>query len=61
VDDPIRFGRGDLVAFSPLGSSSSGTIYLTDGRSELWAVVLYGATARVRVWRFDRTAGRWRL
>lgn len=61
LDDPVKFGRSDLVSFSPLGSSSSGTLYLTDGGEELWAVVLFGPTTRVRVWRYDSRGGRWVL
>lgn len=49
-DDPVRFGVADLASFSPAGSATSGTVFLTDGR-ETMAVVLYGPTARVRVWR----------
>ncbi|MDH3785422.1 MAG: hypothetical protein OEV00_08870 [Acidobacteriota bacterium] len=51
--DPIRFGQSDLVSFAPDGSSSSGTVFLTDGRQEVAAVVLYGGTGRVRVWRWN--------
>lgn len=61
LDDPLQFGRSDLLAFSPSGSASSGTLYLTDGRHSLRAVVLFGPTARVRVWRLDTREGRWRL
>ncbi len=61
LDDPVRFGRSDLVSFSPLGTASSGTIYVTDRRRRLYAVVLYGRSARVRVWRYDTRSGRWRL
>ena len=61
VVDPLQFGRSDLVVFSPAGSASSGTLYLTDGRYALRAVVLFGPTARVRVWRLDTREGRWRL
>jgi len=61
LDDPVKFGRSDLVSFSPLGSSSSGTVYITDGRHKLYAVVLFGPTARVRVWRFDTRQGEWKL
>jgi prepilin-type N-terminal cleavage/methylation domain-containing protein len=61
LDDPVKFGRSNLVSFSPLGSSSSGTLYLTDGRHKLYAVVLFGPTARVRVWRYDLREGVWRL
>jgi len=58
LDDPVKFGRSDIISFSPSGSASSGTIYLSDGES-LYAVVLYGPTARTRVWRFDAARRRW--
>jgi len=59
--DPVQFGSSDIVSFSPLGNSSSGTLYLTDGRAGLCAVVLFGPSARVRVWRYDPVARRWSL
>ena len=58
--DPIKFGRSDVVSFSPLGRSSSGTVYLDDGAGGLWAVVLYGPTVRVRIWCWDGRARVWR-
>lgn len=60
-DDPVRFGRSDLVSFSPVGSASSGTLYVTDGKSALYAVVLFGPTARLRVWRYRPLERRWTL
>ena len=60
-DDPVRFGRSDLVSFSPLGSASSGTLYLTDGKHRQYGVVLFGPTARVRVWRYDSRTNQWSL
>ncbi len=57
--DPVQFGRSDLVAFSPQGTASSGTLYVTDGH-ELFAIVLFGATARVRVWHYDGRDRQWR-
>ena len=57
----MRFGRSDLISFGPLGTASGGTLYLTDSRHRLYAVVLYGRTARVRVWRYDTREGRWKL
>jgi len=59
-EDPIRFGSSDIASFSPLGSATSGTAYLTDRAGRLAAVVVYGPTARVRVWMFDAQAGEWR-
>jgi prepilin-type N-terminal cleavage/methylation domain-containing protein len=60
-DDPIDFGRSDLVSFSPLGTASSGTLYVTDGRHRLSGILLFGPTNRVRVWHFDTRVGRWKL
>jgi type II secretory pathway pseudopilin PulG len=61
IDDPVQFGRSDIVAFSPLGRSSSGTLYVTDGRRGLFGIVLFGPASRVRVWRYDSEAGKWTL
>jgi len=57
--DPIRFGRSNIVSFAPDGRASSGTFYLTDDRNRLFGVRLYGASARVRVWRWEREEQRW--
>jgi hypothetical protein len=61
LEDPVKFGRSNIVSFTPLGAASSGTLYLTDGRNELYGLVLFGPTVRVRVWRFDCRTGRWTL
>jgi type II secretory pathway pseudopilin PulG len=61
LQDPIRFGRADLVSFGPLGTASSGTAYITDGKRTLYAVVLFGPSVRVRVWRYAVKTGRWTL
>ncbi len=58
-DDPVRFGISDLVSFGPVGSASSGTLYVTDGQRGLFAVVLFGPTARLRVWRWLPEERRW--
>ena len=58
--DPVRFGTADIVTFTPQGTATSGTLYISDGRDTIFAVVLYGRTGRIRTWRFDRTAWRWR-
>jgi hypothetical protein len=58
-EDPIRFGRSDIVSFSPLGSVTPGTVYLTDDQGRLAALVLFGATARMRVRFFRSATGEW--
>ncbi|MFQ5877785.1 MAG: Tfp pilus assembly protein FimT/FimU [Acidobacteriota bacterium] len=57
--DPVRFGRSDIITFTPRGTSSSGSLYISDGTRFVVAVVLYGGTGRIRTWRFDRLLWRW--
>jgi prepilin-type N-terminal cleavage/methylation domain-containing protein len=53
-DDPVKFGRSDIVSFSPMGDSSSGTLYLAcKSQKQMYAIVLFGATARISIWRFS--------
>lgn len=56
---PVRFNTSQLCSFSPLGESTSGTIYLTDGQSEIYAVRVYGGSAKIRTLRYDASAKRW--
>lgn len=59
-DDPLRIGNTALVSFSPLGSSTSGTVYVAARRGPQMAIRIYGATGRVRVLMFDAQARQWR-
>jgi len=45
--DPVRFGLSDIITFTPHGTSSSGTLYVSDGHSTVTAVVVYGGTGRL--------------
>jgi type II secretory pathway pseudopilin PulG len=58
--DPVRIGNTNLVSFSPLGSSTSGTIYLAGRDGSQMCVRLLGSTGRVRVLWFDRASASWR-
>ncbi|HKQ96915.1 MAG TPA: prepilin-type N-terminal cleavage/methylation domain-containing protein [Candidatus Polarisedimenticolia bacterium] len=57
--DPVRFGVSDIISFTPVGTASSGTLYVSDGRDTVYAVVLYGRTGRIRTYRYDRATGLW--
>ncbi|MDO8677526.1 MAG: GspH/FimT family pseudopilin [Acidobacteriota bacterium] len=57
--DPLRIGRTALVTFSPLGSSSSGTLYVAAHRGPQMAIRVYGASGRVRVLMFDARTRQW--
>jgi Tfp pilus assembly protein FimT len=58
LHDPIRFGRSDLAVFSHLGTSSPGTLYLTNGY-DLAAVRITNRSGRVRILHYDRNTETW--
>jgi hypothetical protein len=58
--DPVRIGSTNLVSFSPLGSATSGTIYLAGQRGLQACVRIMGSTGRMRVLWFDPGAREWR-
>lgn len=59
-DDPVRIGNTALLAFSPLGSSTSGTLYIAGHRGPQMAIRVFGGTGRVRVMTFDAQTREWR-
>jgi hypothetical protein len=56
--DPIRIG-GALLAFTPEGGATSGTLYLASADRRQFAVRVLGATGRVRVYELDRATRQW--
>lgn len=59
-DDPLRIGNTALLAFSPLGGATSGTLYVAAHRGPQMAIRVFGGTGRVRVLLFDAQARQWR-
>lgn len=59
-DDPLRIGSSALLTFSPLGSATSGTLYVSAHRGPQMAIRVFGATGRIRVLTFDAQARQWR-
>ena len=57
--DPLRIGNTSLLVFSPLGTSTSGTLYVAAHRGPQMAIRVFGATGRVRVLMFDAPAQQW--
>ena len=55
----IELGGGNLLSFSPSGTSSSGSLYLRGRDGSQFAVRVLGATGRVRIERFDRHSNSW--
>ena len=58
-DDPLRIGNTSLLTFSPLGSATSGTLYVAAHRGPQMAIRIFGATGRVRVLMFDAQTQQW--
>lgn len=58
-DDPLRIGNTSLLTFSPIGSATSGTLYVAARRGPQMAIRIFGATGRVRVLVFDAQARQW--
>jgi prepilin-type N-terminal cleavage/methylation domain-containing protein len=55
---PIRFNSSTICSFSPVGSATSGSVFLTDGSDTAGVVIVSGPTARVRLMMFN--GGQWR-
>ena len=58
-DDPLRIGNTLLLTFSPVGSATSGTLYVAAHRGPQMAIRVFGATGRVRVLMFDARTRQW--
>ncbi len=60
LHDPIRFNNSDLASFSSRGTSTPGTVYLTDGRRHLAAVRVNNRAGKVTILRYDPDEEEWR-
>jgi type II secretory pathway pseudopilin PulG len=59
VRDPLHIGRTAIVTFSPLGTATSGTIYVVGADGTQWGVRVLGATGRTRVLRHVPEDDQW--
>lgn len=60
LEDPIRFNDSDIASYGPVGTSTPGSLYVTDGRGELFVVRVLGMTGKVRVMRWDAKTDAWK-
>ena len=60
LDDPIRLGHSDMASFGPMGGSSSGSLYFTDGKRSLAVVRLFGHTGKIEVQDYDPETQTWK-
>lgn len=59
TSSPVQFNRSTICSFAASGTGTPGTIYISDGGGELYAVRVYGASGRVRMLRYDGGRKRW--
>jgi len=57
--DPVRVGSSNLLSFSPLGTATSGTVYVRGRDGTQLAVRVLGATGRMRVLRYVPRTRAW--
>lgn len=50
--DPIKFGKGDILTFSPKATATPGTLYIREGfGDDGWAIRVAGIDGRIRVYK----------
>jgi hypothetical protein len=59
-DDPIRLGSSDILSFSALGTSSSGSLYIRGQRHAQFAIRILGESGKTRLLKFDSSAQQWK-
>ena len=58
--DPIRLGSSDIASFSPLGTSTTGSLYVHGRRDAQYVVRVFGETGKTRVLKFNPRSGEWK-
>lgn len=58
--DPVRLGLSDMVSFTALGTSTSGSLYIRGRRYTQYAIRILGETGKTRLLKFDAHGRRWR-
>jgi type II secretory pathway pseudopilin PulG len=57
--DPIHLGSSNIASFSPVGTSSSGSVYIRSRTRQL-VVRIYGDTGKTRILGFDDRSRQWK-
>ena len=57
--DPLRIGSSRLLSISPLGTATSGTLYVRGRDGTQLGVRVVGATGRTRLIRYDERSRQW--
>ena len=57
--DPIKLGLSNILTFTALGTSSSGSVYVRGRRNTQYVIRIFGETGKTRVLKFDARARQW--
>ena len=57
--DPVRLGSTNILSFTPLGTSTAGSIYVRGRDQSQYVVRILGTTGRTRIQRFVEHLGTW--
>jgi len=57
--DPIRLGSGDMVTFTPLGTATTGSLYIRGKHDVQYVVRVFGETGKTRLLKFNRWSRTW--
>jgi len=58
-NDPIKLGSSNILTFTPLGSSSTGSLYVRGHRSLQYVIRVMGETGKTRVLKFNAQLRQW--
>ena len=58
--DPIRLGTNDMVTFTPLGSSSPGSLYVRGRGNVQYVLRVFAETGKIRILKFYPGSRQWR-
>jgi type II secretory pathway pseudopilin PulG len=57
--DPIRTGPSDMVTFTPMGTATTGSLYVRGRNNVQLAVRIFGQTGKTRVLKFNSRNQQW--
>ena len=58
--DPIKLGNSNLLSYSSIGTSSSGSMYIRGRSKAQYVIRVFGDTGRIRVLKFDARMRQWK-
>ena len=58
--DPVKLGASNILTFTPLGTSSSGSLYILGRSGAQYVIRIFAESGKTRVLKFDPHAHRWK-